>query len=392
MATRNKIRASLLEMWTRLTDYDEKERVHLNGEDNQYPAEIETALGNSPTGSRASNMLAKYIAGERIENDIIINEENEDKLSDVVRAVSVDVAQQYGCFIHVGYKINSEGDLVTCNPSVLDYKACRIDKKDDAGLGGKIYLKDWRVKNKKIRFGKSKKSDDKKWYYSFNKKQKVVISQIKNDAELNGVNVENVELEELVKNYRGQVYYLNLTPQYVYAVSLFDSVFNDLDTEYRIGLYTNSSWRTGFLGKLAVITQGIDEEDIDEVNTNIKNWLGAEDASTVFRIDVEHTENIKEVLHIEQIKSQYDENQSKETRKNVRLNILGAANNIPEQLIFNSGGIFASGGEAYKELKEFYSEQTSFERSKVESTMAKLGFPCKIVALGEDDKKETKEK
>ena len=52
--------------------------------------------------------------------------------------------------------------------------------------------------------------------------------------------------QEMIKHYRGQVMYLNLTPKYRYAISKFESVFNDLDTEYRIGVYCNTMTRSGF--------------------------------------------------------------------------------------------------------------------------------------------------
>ena len=378
-----KIRASLIEMWTRLTEYDETEKVHLNGEGNQYPHEMELAINNSASGARASNMLAKFIAGESVEEDVIVNGITKEKKSDIVRAISVDVSKQYGCFIHVGYGINETGDLHTVNPKILDYKKCRIDKADDLGYGGKIKFKEWTGIKSKSRVSSKSKGEKERWYYPFNSNEAVIMSQIRHDAELKGI--EGEDLEDLIGNYRGQVYYLNLSPQYIYAVSLFDPVFNDLDTEYRMSVYTNSVTRTGFLGKLAVITSGIDEEDIDGINDDIKNWLGAEESASVFRLDVEQTEDITKVLHIQQLKSQYDEKQFTETRKNSRQNILGAANNIPESLVFNSGGLFAQSGEAYKELKKFYSEQTEYERSKVVDTMNLLGFPTVIVPFGIDE-------
>jgi hypothetical protein len=385
-----KIRASLIEMWTRLTEYDETEKVHLNGEGNQYPHEMELAINNSASGARASNMLAKFIAGESVMEDVIVNSVTKEKKSDIVRAISVDASKQYGCFIHVGYGISDDGDLHTINPKILDYKKCRIDKKDDLGYGGKIKFKEWTGSNSRTAVLKKSKDEKDRWYYPFNNNEDVIISQIRNDAKLNGI--EGEDLEDLIGNYRGQVYYLNLSPQYIYAVSLFDPVFNDLDTEYRMSVYTNSVTRTGFLGKLAVITSGIDEEDIDSINTDIKNWLGAEESASVFRLDVEQTEDITKVLHIQQLKSQYDEKQFTETRKNCRQNILGAANNIPESLVFNSGGLFAQSGEAYRELKKFYTEQTEYERGKVSDTMNLLGFPTVIVPFGQDEEVEELEK
>src|SRR5690606_37361746 len=140
------------------------------------------------------------------------------------------------------------------------------------------------------------------------------------------------------------VMYLNLTPKFRYAVSKFDPVFNDLDTEYRIGVYTNSIVKDGFTGKLAVLTQGLDEETASKVKELIQGWLGVENSANVFHLDVEQVENLENVLKIINVPSQFDEKQFQLTRKFIRTHILGAANNLPEPLAFvDSGAMFDSG-------------------------------------------------
>lgn len=386
-ALKNRIRAKLIELYTRRINYDKKLDVYLNGDDNQYPLEMERVISNSPTASRAANIMSKYIAGSGVSDDEVINPKTQLKKSGLVKAISNDVSTQYGCWIHVGYAIDAEGKLAPANPKVLDYVKCRTGKKDDEENEGKIYYDDY-SSDKKQRLNKSRKQKV-KWFYPFNKNQKVIITQIKADAKIS--NKKGGSLEDMLPHYRGQVYYLNLTPQFIYAVSPFDSVYNDCDTEYRMGLYSNNVTRTGFLGKIAVITQGLDDEDEKTVDNDVKNWLGAEESGNVWRLNVPETDDLAQVVRIEQIKSQYDEKQFTETRKNARMNILGAANNIPESLVFNSGGLFAQSGEAYKQLKLFYAEQTDYERSKVEETMGILGFPCNITPLISEDIEEAQE-
>jgi len=375
-----KLRATLLELWSRLTDFNEKLDVYLNGEDNQYPAEIERVVNNSPTGKRAANMLSKYVAGAKIENDELVNRSLNLKKSDVVKQIADDISIQYGCFIHTEYSIDKNGKLSPSNPRILDYKKCRISKKDDEDNPGKIYYQDYA---KKKALGRRSKKSKEHWYYPFNKNQDVIIAQIKKDAAL--AKKTGAELKDLLPSYRGQVFYLNLTPQFVYAVSLFDGVYNDCDTEYRMGLYTNGVTRSGFLGKVAVITQGLDPDDEKQVDEDVQKWLGAEEANTVWRLSLDETADIDKAVKILQVKSQFDEKQFTETRKSCRTNILGAANNIPEQLAYNSSGLFSQSGEAYKQLKIFFNEQTEYERNKVEETMKLLGFDCKIIPLIELD-------
>lgn len=386
----NKVRAKLIELYTRYMPFNEKLKVYLNGDDNQYPMEIERVISNSPTAKRSARMMSKYVAGAGVTEDALINKKDNVKKSDLTKQIADDIATQYGCWIHVGYSIDEAGKLTPTNPKVLDYTKCRIGKEDDEDNKGRIFYEDYLKEKRPGRTSKKKKV---KWFYPFSKKENVIITQIRKDAK--EAKNTSTELKDLLPNYRGQVYYLNLTPSFVYAVSLFDSVFNDCDTEYRMSLYSNNVTRTGFLGKLAVITQGLDEEDEERIDKEVQEWLGAEEAGNVFRLNVSATDDIKNVLRIEQIKTQYDEKQYTETRKNCRMNILGAANNIPESLVFNSGGLFAQSGEAYVQLKQFYNEMTEYERSKVEETMGLLGFPCSIIPLidesaaddgdGEDD-------
>lgn len=376
-SAKNKVRAKLIELYTRYIKFDDKLDVYLNGDDNQYPMEIRRVISNSPTAKRSANMMSKYIAGAGVTDDGVVNSRQQLKKSGLVKQIADDIAEQYGAWIHVGYQVNENGKLRPSNPRVLDYCKCRIGKEDGEDNKGRVYVDEYSTDKKELI--KKKKQKEKTWYYPFNKDQNVVIAQIKKDAEDAGKVSD--KLEDLLPHYKGQVYYLNLTPKFNYAVSLFDSVYNDSDTEYRMGLYSNSEARTGFLGKLAVITQGLDEDDSDTVDEDVQNWLGAENSANVWRLNVAETDDISKILRIEQIKSQYDEKQFTETKKDARINIMGAANNIPESLVLNSSGLFGQSGEAYIQAKEFYTEQTDWERSEVERTMDLLGFPCKIIPL-----------
>ena len=348
-----KVRAKLVELYNRITTFDEKEKIHLNGYNNLYPYEIESVIANSPTGSRASNMMSKFIAGKGVANNIMLDRTSGYRLNDFIKDVANDIAIQYGCFIHISYKIDN-GMIVPNIPQVLDYKKCRIQKTDDKKNKGRVVIKDWK---KQVRFGEKK--DDEKWYYPYSNNQDVLLAQIMADAKKAKA---TGSLEEALPHYRGQVFYMNLTPQLDYALSLFDSTYNDLDTEYRISLYSNNVIRTGFLGKIAVVTQGLDEKTSEQIDEDVKKWLGSENAGSVYRLDLEQTVELDKAFKIMHVESQFDEAQFKDTKETVRKNILGSANNIPEGLVMDSGGLFQSSGEAYKQMKIFYEEQIEFER------------------------------
>lgn len=379
-----KVRATLIEMWFRkvFTNRDDKGETYWNGEDNMYPYEIEGVVSNSPTASRASQMKAKYIAGKGVEGeDFIVNENKNYKVSNVISRIAKDYSTQGGSFIHVGYSLTD--DLLSVEPSTLDvlnYADCRYKKEDDEGNKGMFVYKDFRKRTNFLGFNKEKT----RYFYPFNPNPDVVISQIKSDyEERNGSgSSEGLALDEMISEYRGQVYYDNLTPEYKYALSPFDPVYNDCDTEYRISLYINEQWRGGMLGKVIVLVQGLDEEDEKTVTDDFKKFLGAGQSSGVYVMSVAQADDLEKTVVVKRIDPQFDEKLFTETKKGLRTNILGCANNLPEALILSAdGSLFGTSADTYEQMKLFYSEQTYDERWHLSETLTYLGFPCEIEPL-----------
>lgn len=370
-----KVRATLIELWKKITPFKEQDKVFWNGENNDYSEEIERALNNSPSGSRAVEMFSKFIYGSGIDEKLNPKFEDGTLLSEVAKDVIDDVVKQNGAFIHVSYGIDvnettKEIIFLPKQPKSLIYHNCRVSSQDDERHEGMILYKIFN-KNEESVTKKEKKS--KKKYYPFNTNQEVIKAQINADAKEAGYTDDN--WSEKIKHYRGQVMYLNLTPKFRYAISKFDSVFNDLDTEYRIGVYFNSSTRGGFLGKLAVLTQGLDEEVSENIKEDMQNWLGAEGSSDIYHLDVESIDNLDNVLKIINVPSQFNDKQFSVVQPSIRRNILGAANNLPEGLAFaNEGTLFAGSGESYIQMKNFYWEQCEWERQKIEDAFWKMGF------------------
>lgn len=371
-----KIRPKLIELWTRLVQFDEKADIYINGYDNLYPNEMERAVMNSPTASRCANMMSKFIAGTLVGEDPVVNVRKNLRLSDIIKEMARSLSVQNGFFLHIGYGLGNNG-WEPNRLTVLDYIKCRIAKEDDEKFPGRIWYDDWESEKSVIRRWRGNKKNtntEKSWFFPYNPNQDVIQSQI----EMAG----NGDVELGIKNYRGQVLYVNLTPTSQYAVSKFDPVYNDCDTEYRMSLYANSMTRGGFLGKVAVLTQGLDEEKARQVESDISKWLGAENSSHIYHLDVENTESLENVLKIIQVPTQYDDDMFVNTDKRIRRNISGVANNIPEPLIYASeGALFGTSGEKYREMKDFYTEQTKEERMILERTVKGLGFDVRLEAI-----------
>lgn len=373
-----KARATFIELFSRLIPINEDKEgdVYWNGENNLYPNEIERVILQSPTAKLSSRLFSKFIAGKGVEgSNEFVNEIKNIRLSDLVALASTNISRQYGVYFHVGYQLDEQLKLKPIL-DILDYTKTRKGKEDDNDNETKFYFKDYcEVKSF---FGKATET---KWYYPFSKKESVILAQIKADYERNEKNVPTDDLATMLPSYRGQVYYLNLTPEFKYALSPFDSVFNDMDTEFRISMYVNRQFRTGFLGKTYVITSGLDEEDEEIVKTDVKSWLGSENIGGVYHLSIGATDDIDKVFKVGQVKAELDEKMFTETTKNVRDNIIGAANNAPKQLVKSDDSLFGANSDTYIEQKKFYTEQTEEERSKLEQAITYLGYPCKIIPI-----------
>ena len=138
-----KIRASLIELWNRATEYNLDQKVYLNGDNNLYPNEIELVVQNSPSASKGSNLMSTYINGRGLTNDPMLNGT---LLSETTKDIADDISVQYGCFIHVSYTLKADFEAVEFIPSsikVLDYTKCRKSKDDNNDNPGTIIYKNF---------------------------------------------------------------------------------------------------------------------------------------------------------------------------------------------------------------------------------------------------------
>lgn len=384
------VRATLKELWTRIVSVSKnrkEDNVYYNGENNLYPNEIERVINNSPIAVRAAKVMAKYISGSGVldgnsgveieRNELpIINKKQNLNIADIFEIAGRSVSMQGGVFLWRGIGVGENGELIGKQIEVLDYKKCRITKEDDDENAGKIYFRDW---------DKPESKDNKAtWFYPFSNSQDVILAQMKRDFKERFSDKEEFNIEKAIRSYRGQVMFLNLNPEYTYPLSTFDSVFNDSDTDFRISLYNNTQVRGGFMGKIIALTQGLDEEMSEQVSEDLAKMLGAENSGSFYHIDFAQVDDIDKVLKIEQLKPQFDDKLFTETDKRNRRNILGAANNLPSQLLYaEDGALFTSGSDTFREYKRFYSEQTEDERGALERAVNQLGFNYKIKPIGQ---------
>lgn len=383
-----KFRAKFVELYRRFIPLAENkdESIYYNGENNLYPNEIELAILNSPSGKSASKVFAKYISGKGVENDVVVNPTKNYKLSKIVRMSATDVSRQYGTFFHIGQRLE-QGVLIPVL-DILEYTKTRIGKEDDNDFVSKYWFKDCSLEQKKS-YLSNKKTESALWYYPFNADKDVILEQIFNDYVDAGGEDSEADLATMLPYYRGQVYYMNLTPEFKYALSPFDACYNDLDSEYRVSMFTNRNVRTGFLGKTYVVTSGLDDEENNTVEEDIVKWLGSENIGGTYHLALEAGADIEKVFKVGQVKAEFDDKLFSETKNTLRDNIYSQANNVPAQLVKAETSIFGTQSETYVEMKKFYTEQTYDERKELEDTLTYLGFPCKIIPIINIDNEST---
>lgn len=362
------LRANLIEIFERTIKLITSDKIYTNDIDNLYPNRVEGIINNSPTAYKCADIFSRFLNGMGLEDptaNVIVNHKKNYKVTDVINLLSKSISVQNGAFIHFNYGI----DFLPNEINVLDYKKCRISKIDDNGYSGKIVYKDW---SEKASFTNKKKAIS---FYPYNPNKDVILAQMKSDSP------KATTPEELVKGYSGQVYYLNLTPQYQYALSIIDSVYNDADSEYRFGIYINKQFRSGFQGKTAVITKGVDAETDERINAQLKSFLGAENSDSLWRLTVEGNSDIdlEKAVVFKQLPSQFNDKLVVETKKQIQNNIIGAYNNIPGAFVgIESSSLFGDGALKYNQMKDFYSEQTAYERLAIENVFKLMNLNIKI--------------
>lgn len=379
-------RASSIELFNRDIKPQNDNKIYTRDEDNLYPQRIELICNNSPTARRCATLMSKYIIGNGVSEsqNIQINSKGE-KINDLSEKIADDIAVQGGAYLHIRYNLKEDYSLdFKKDIELLDYVRMAKSKEDDNGCSGRFYRLD--IKEKGLF---SNVEDKTQWYYPFNDDKEIVKSQM--IADCKAVGIEEPTLAEMIKHQRGQVLYLNMTPKYIYALPLIDSVYNDCDTEFRLSLYNNTQTRRGFLGQTVMVRYYDEDNDDDtEFEDKIKNSLGAENSSNVLTIDVPlgATDDLNKAFVVKQLEPQFDDKLFSSLEKSIEKRIMKAFNNIPEGLVTSGdGALFGVNAETFNQMKMFYWEQNERERRKLESTFKMLGYevqfqPFNIVSNG----------
>lgn len=362
------LKVQLLDIDTRTTPFDKRLGIIQNGFDNAYSEKIERYINNSVTAKTASNIMSAFLVGKGFGDEInkkFVNKKN--TLLKAANRISKSFTKQRGVYIHINYNANYQFDSWT----VLPYTQCRLGKKDDDNYNGKILIyEDWSVERIKV--------EDLKVIDVYNPNKAVIDAQVANAGGWD--------------KYKGQILYYNLDDDYHYALSTIDSVMNDCDSEAQASIFKNKSLRKGFFGKTLIVTEplisgtidtfpGTPEEyavavnERDEFKKTIQQFVGAENAGGVlhFELDPKNVDgDLNKGIRFENITSNIDDKLFSYTEESTFKNILMAFNNLPTGLVRSDATMFGSNGEALKEMKVTYQNNTEQERVELEQLVQML--------------------
>ena len=366
-----KMQTFLFDIAKRLITWDKSVEVYRNGVDNAYTERTDRLINNSVTAKMASGIMQQYLIGKGFgeSDDVIINSDTQQTLIGFTEDVVESLVENRGVAIHFEYKINEKVEAVPINPEVIPFNTARLGKKDSNNYSGKILLHDdWSCDSIKVK--------ETSIYDVFNDNQNVVKAQIKASGGF--------------EKYKGQILYINYDKKYYYPLSRIDSVMNDCDSEAQASIYKNQLLRNGFFGKTLVITKPLIDSDIPEtyVDENgditrnpeffklqseaeqtketIKTFLGADNTGGAILMELEHDgESFDEVILIKQIESKIDDKMFEFTENSVSKNILMSFCNLPVSLVKSpDSALLGNSGEALREAKKSYWENTEKERNK----------------------------
>jgi len=354
----------LIEVWKRLTPWNKSADVYANDIDNAYPERMDRLINNSVTAKSAASIMVQYLLGKGYGEDadtIIVNKGSNLKLIDFADDVADDLVKQRGVFIHINWNALYQ----IADFSVLPYEWCRIGRKDSNDYAGKVAVcKEW-LKPKRV---------DIQLIDIFNPRKKVIDAQ--------------VEKAGGWEHYKGQVLFVNMDTKLIYPLSRIDSVSEDCDSEAQASIYKNKLLRKGFFGNTLVVTRplvgdGLEpgslalqdaESERERFQQAIKDSLGAQNTGGVLCLEMDFAgEKLEDAILIKQIESKIDDKLFNYTETSVRENILVAFNNLPAGLVkTNESSLFGNSGEAIREMKRTYWENTTKERSLLTSVINQL--------------------
>lgn len=354
------------------TKYDKQEGIIKNGHDNAYPQRMERIIKSSVTANAAAKMYANFLVGNGFSkpelNNIVVgyNLYKPITMYDLLEKICNSIAQQKGSATKLRYNAELKIDEV----DFIQYKNCRFGKADDIDYSGKvIYYNNWDKSNGKV--------DKTKFIFFdiYNSNEKVILSQIANAAKKQ----KNLQPEEFIRVWNGQVAFLMMEDEYIYPLSTIDAAQDDADTEYQISLFKNGELSRNFFAKYMLKHAVFETKEAKEgfIET-ITEFTGAENNGSIMVVQGDITQDgegkiVDNTFALEKIEQNIDDKLFESWEKSIPNNIRKCFNAIPPVLIdYVEGSLGNTSGEQLVQAAKFYNQMTKKDRQKISNYFSEI--------------------
>ena len=250
--------------------------------DNLYPQNIVRICSGSGTAVSCQEMHQDFLFGEGFEKygDRIVNAKHKLTLDKLLERLAFDFSYFFGFALHINYNANFKIHSIKHIP----FEYCRLGRPDDSDVVGKIAVyNNW----------------DRKYQKKLNKNHIAHIDIFNPDPDI--IKYQVIKAGGW-KNYKGQVYWYSNAGDYVYPPSPFDSVLEEVETDSKIQLYKYRSVINSFSAGHMLVWRGQFETTQDEIDfeEDLKKFMGAENAGSVFLVQLDFDEQEPELKKFEQ--------------------------------------------------------------------------------------------
>src|SRR3989304_1680589 len=321
--------------------------------DNAYPQRMMRYVDASGTAKRCINTYGKFINGRGFKYELFYKAKVGRKLTNdkLLRAITKDFARFNGFAVQINYNLNFQKTSFNFIP----FENTRLTIPDETGFISKIAIySDW---------GKEKTSYIKKadiqYLDVYNPDLNVITEQIKGAGGIN--------------KWKGQIFWYSGDGDFIYPLTIYDSVIEDIDTDAQIQVYRNSNVRTGFMAGHIFIHKGKFEtpEKRTEFVKELSEFQGAETAGRIMLVEVENTEQIPEIKAVEQ---SINAKVIDITNRNTKDSIIEAFGQPPilsgAQIAGGTGITFSN--DAMKLATDYYNTVTDPDRILMEEIFTEL--------------------
>ena len=251
--------------------YDATMGIKSWGSDNLYPQRLLDLIENSPNASVCARRMADFIAGDGIDNTIMVN--SQQTLDDLVYDCADSISKFGGFALHIRY--NGLAEIVSIR--AMPIEGIRIGEIDDNGYISKyVWCDDWEGERTKAGKAINPLTDNIEYFPFSPNKNDVLLRMYGN----------NTPTAELARQYKGEILYVS--NRYYYPKGCGTTVLTNMSTDEGISNISYRNTRCNFLPASLVCYQKNADDAANRAFLNgLQSMQGDENTSTVMAVGLD---------------------------------------------------------------------------------------------------------